>query len=36
MPVSEILTLLKSSGLSEIHSEVAKSEYKGVFKDEVQ
>jgi ubiquinone/menaquinone biosynthesis C-methylase UbiE len=36
IPVSEILTLLKNSGLSEIHSEVAKSEYKGVFKYEAQ
>jgi len=36
MSVSEILTLLKNSGLSEIHSEVEKSEYKGVFKYEIQ
>jgi ubiquinone/menaquinone biosynthesis C-methylase UbiE len=32
MPVSEIVTLLTNSGLSETQANVSKSEYRGVFK----
>jgi len=35
MPVQEILFLLTSSGLREIHSDSSKSEYKGIFRYEV-
>jgi len=34
MPVQEILSLLKSSGVKEIKSDSGKSEYRGIFKHE--